>query len=406
MNRTPIAYLTSRYPAISNAFIHREIVQLRKLGIKIITASINPIENMDQPYPADEQKAIDTTFYVKKAGFWKALLAFTTTLFTQPLRFIKGFTYAVKLGGLHPIHLIYHLFYFAEALLVGKWMIRNHAKHLHVHFANPASTVGLLVAKTFPVTYSITIHGPDEFYEVSGSHLAEKIDATQFIVCISEYARSQLMRIAPYEQWDKFFIVPLGVDPHLFVPMNKISEKKTFEILCVGRLVPAKGQRILIEAFKKLRSEGLPMMLRLIGDGPDRKELEKLKNNEIVLEGSVNQDHIRNFYAQADLFVLPSFAEGKPVVLMEAMSMEIPCISTSINGIPELIKDGRDGMLVPPSDSQALANAIKSLYNDQRLRDNIGKSGRYRILAEHDLHTNVKKLAVVFLSQLQGETIE
>jgi len=249
--------------------------------------------------------------------------------------------------------------------------------HLHVHFANAASTVGLIASRTFPIGFSLTVHGPDEFYDASGLRLAEKIAGASFVCCIGQFARSQLMKLSPPSQWDKLEIGPLGVDPQRFSPRRFRSSPSRFEILCVGRLVPSKGQLVLIAAIERLVKTTPNLRLRLVGDGPERESLERAiaaanLGSYVVLEGSVNQDRIQEFYRQADIFVLASFAEGIPVVLMEAMAMEIPCVSTFVAGIPELIRNETDGILVPPSDDLALATAIKRRWNkdDQGEKNN------------------------------------
>ena len=157
------------------------------------------------------------------------------------------------------------------------------------------------------------------------------------------------MELSPASQWRKFEIAPLGVDPAIFSPHLISDPADGFEIISVGRLVPAKGQHILIAAVDRLVKAGRNLRLRIVGSGPDRESLERevarrALCNHVIFEGAVNQDHIRELYGEADAFVLASFAEGVPVVLMEAMAMEIACVATSIAGIPELIRNGVDGL--------------------------------------------------------------
>jgi glycosyltransferase involved in cell wall biosynthesis len=201
-------------------------------------------------------------------------------------------------------------------------------------------------------------------------------------------------------------VSPLGVDPQLFSPRPARLAPETFEILCVGRLTPAKGQHLLIDAVNMLARQGCRVRLRLVGSGPDEASLRKHATHSefpecIVFESAVNQDRIRTLYAAADLFCLPSFAEGLPVVLMEAMAMEIPCVTTCITGIPELIRDGVDGLLVAPSDLEALVEALAKLMDDAPLRERIGKSGRMCVLERYDLRRNVEKLAGIFAERVQ-----
>jgi len=284
-------------------------------------------------------------------------------------------------------------------------MQRVGQRHVHVHLASQAASVGLYVHHVFRVGYSITVHGPDEFYDAKGQNLQEKIAAADFICCISFFARSQLMKFSPYVHWKKLVVSRLGVNPDLFSPSPKRVAPDVFEVLCVGRLTGAKGQHLLIDAVDKLASQGRSVRLRVVGSGPDEASLkahaaETGRPDLVVFEGAVNQDHIRTLYRAADIFCIASFAEGIPVVLMEAMAMEIPCVTTHITGIPELIRNGVDGMLVAASDVDGLAEAMAKLMDDPELRMQIGRNGRARVLEHYDLRRSVEKLASIFIERI------
>ena len=412
MNTTPkirLAYLVSRYPAISHTFILREVRHLRALGFEIEVASINDADRALNKMTTEEREEAASTYYVKRHGAIGAARAHLVTLVTSPVAYLRGLLFALKLGGLDLKGLVFGLLYFIEAVMIGRWMKSKNLSHLHVHFATPASTVGLIATKIFPIKMSITVHGPDEFYNVSSYRLAEKIHGSEFICCIGSYARSQLMKLSPVDEWNKFEVSPLGVDPSAFKPRPVHENGNAFEVICVGRLVPAKGQHILIEAIDRLVREGRNIKLRVVGDGPDRESLESLAacrnmNGHVVFEGAINQDKIRDLYSKADAFALASFAEGIPVVLMEAMAMEIPCVTTFITGIPELIRDGVDGLLVPPSDDEALSRVIARLMDDAELRKTIGVNGRKRVIEKFDLEQNTSRLADIFRRRLGGAT--
>jgi len=259
----------------------------------------------------------------------------------------------------------------------------------------------LLVSRLGPLRLSATIHGSDEFMEPRAFYLAEKIRAFHLLCTISEYGRSQLMRFSDPTEWTKFHVARLGVDPALYTPRPFRENPSPFEILFVGRLVPVKGLFILVAVLRRLVRQGRSVRLRIAGDGPDRAGLERCVaesglNQLVIFEGWQNPDSVRALYRQADLFVLPSFAEGIPVVLMEAMAMEIPCVTTRITGIPELIRDQVDGLLVTPSSDEELAAAIARLMDDSKLRMQLGKSARQRILENYDLHCNIAQLGSIF----------
>lgn len=303
------------------------------------------------------------------------------------------------MGGFDLSKAARNFFYFTEALIVGRWMQSRNLSHIHIHFS---STVGLMMARTFPITISITIHGPAEFEEPQSFHLREKIEAATFICAVSNYGRSQLMKASDPSQWGKFETIPLGIDPAMFMPGSKSSVEGTnFDVISVARLSREKAQHTLIQAIARLVQEGRRVRLRLVGEGPDRRDLEKQilacgLSHTVLLEGSLNQDQLKALYRESDAFALASFAEGVPVVLMEAMAMEIPCVATWITGVPELIQDGLNGLLVAPSNVDQLAAAIARLMDDPDLRGRIAKSGRCTVLEHYNLSKNTALLANVF----------
>ena len=409
--RTPLAlgYLVSQYPAASHTFILREVRRLRDLGIRIDVASINSPDRPAESLAEEEREEAATTYYVKADGVRGAVRAHWATLRARPGAYAKGLLFALRLGGTDIRKLAYSLFYFIEAVMIGHWLTGRGLGHLHVHFATPAATVGLIAGRIFGIGFSMSVHGPDEFYDAPGYRLAEKIQGAAFICCIGYYCRSQLMKLSPPAHWSKLEIAPLGVDPSAFGPRPFREHPSPFQILCVGRLVPAKGQHILVDAVAALVRAGHDVRLRLVGGGPDRASLEaqvrRLGLGErVVFEGVVNQDRIRAIYAEADCFALASFAEGIPVVLMEAMAMEIPCVTTFITGHPELIRDGVDGVLIAPSDESALAAAIAGLIADPERRRRLGEAGRRRVIEKYDLETNTRRLAGILRRRLGEPT--
>ncbi|MFI3190103.1 colanic acid biosynthesis glycosyltransferase WcaL [Crenothrix sp. D3] len=397
MTQHRVAYLVSQYPAYSHTFILREVLQLRQFGVEIVTASINmPDRPFDKLTDIERQEA-EQTFYIKQQGMVKAVVALMKTLVLNPVGLLRGVQHAIKLGGWNIKQVLYHFFYLIEALLLGQWMQTQNVQHLHVHFATPAASVGLLVKTVFGYSFSFTVHGPDEFYDVTGYHLLEKIMAADFVFCISHYARSQVMKLSPVQAWSKFDICRLGVDTERFIPAVKSKANETCQLLCVGRLTPAKGQAILLESVAQLKQQGITVHLTLVGMGPDEQSLKNYAESldivaQVTFTGAVDQDHILAYYNVADMFVLPSFAEGLPVVLMEAMAMEIPCITTTITGIPELIQQGQNGLLVPASDSQSLTQAIKQLAENPALRQQLGTAGRLKVLSDYELSKNTQYL--------------
>jgi colanic acid/amylovoran biosynthesis glycosyltransferase len=393
----------SQYPAANHTFILREIMQLRRMGMDIQVASIRAPDRPFERLTADEQNEQSATFYIKAAGVSGLLGANLRVFFSRPFSYLRTLAYALRLASLDVRTSLFNLFYFAEALIFADWMRRERLSHVHMHFS---SNVGLLARRLLPMRTSVTIHGPDEFTEPASFHLREKIEAFDLLCTISEYGQSQLMRFSEQTQWRKFRVCRLGVDPAVYVPRPFRENPSPAEILFVGRLAPVKGPHILIAAVDVLIREGRAVHVKFAGDGPHRAELERDVAQRgldrfVTFEGWQNADSVLALYQQADVFALPSFAEGIPVVLMEAMAMEIPCVTTCITGIPELIRNEVDGLLVTPSSAELLAGAIGRLLDDRDLRLRLGKSGRQRVLQDFDLSRNTALLAEA-LRELHG----
>lgn len=392
-----LAYLVSQYPAFNHTFLLREIRQLRQIGFEIHVASIRGADRPFERLTPEEQEEQLATFYIKPGGIPTALGAHLRTLFIKPLSYLGGFIYSVRLASLNLRVVLTNLFYFAEAVVFVDWMRRRNISHFHMHFT---STVGLIACRAWPLHTSVTIHGPDEFNEPTSFYMREKIEVFDLLCTISQYGKSQLMLRSGYTQYEKFRVSRLGVDPSVYTPRPFRGNPSLFEIISVGRLAPPKGYHVLLDAMKRLLRDGRAVRLRLVGDGPDRASLEqqvgKLDlSRHVIFEGRQNADRVLGLYQQADIFALPSFAEGIPVVLMEAMAMEIPCVTTWITGIPELIRNEVDGLLIAPSSDESLAEALARLMDDSALRLRLGKSGRQRVLEHYDLKRNTEVLAAL-----------
>ncbi|HEY8559740.1 MAG TPA: glycosyltransferase family 4 protein [Pyrinomonadaceae bacterium] len=403
-NNLRIAYLVSQYPAVTHTFILNEIRQLRQFGVELCVASISQPDRARQDMPEVEQLENSLTFYVKSRSRVKILTDHLQTLFSRPFGYFRGLFCALAMGQFHPVRTLSALFYFIEAVIVGQWMRRESLTHFHTHFS---TTVGLICRKIFPQTMSMTIHGPSEFNDPVNFRLGDKIASSSFVCAISNYARSQLMKASPRRHWSKIEVAPLGIDTNLFTPHPFREVPEVFEVVCIGRLVSVKAQHVLIEAIHELKKRNRRVRLRLIGDGPDRADLERFVaaselTEQVIFEGWRNQQQILELYRHADVFALASFAEGVPVALMEAMAMQIPCVATRITGIPELIRDGIDGLLVAPSSVEELTDAIERLIEDTELRREIGKAGRKRVKEKYELARNVKRLAHIYAFRLEN----
>jgi glycosyltransferase involved in cell wall biosynthesis len=389
MDKPRIAYLVSEYPHIRHAYLLREIRGLRQLGFDIETIAMRAGAPVSGSFSAAELEERKRCFYVLSAGPAAILAAHLATLLRHPFGCLRGLTRAVRFGPRG-------LFYFAEAVIAGRHIERRGLTHVHTHYA---STVAWILAAIFPIELSITIHGSGEFDDPVGFRLKEKIAASHFVRAISFFGRSQLMRACPPTEWSKLEVCRLGVDVPPAPTRPPRAPGASFHLLCVGGMAPPRAFETIIHA---LAIDADPAVsLTLVGDGPDRPRLEALARESgvaarVAFAGWKSQQELQALYAVADAFVFSSFAEGIPVVLMEAMARSLPCIAPAIAGIPELIRHGIDGLLTAPSDERAIADAIRRLHRDPDFCRSLGASSRARILELYNLDRNVAEMAEIF----------
>jgi glycosyltransferase involved in cell wall biosynthesis len=402
-----VAYICNRYPAISMTFVRREVEGLRRLGVGVETFSVRRALRGDLLADEDRQAAA-STYAVLPPKPAQLLAAHLLALVTRPLAYLRTLAFSLSLSSGGARAGLWRLFYFAEAIVVWRRCREQRVTHVHSHFANVATDVAMLCAHfadrpSERWSWSFTLHGPVEFYDVHRSRLEQKIARARFVICISDFARSQAMAFAERSDWQKLHVVHCGVDPRRWRPSPRppadgFAQAGSTHVLCVGRLISLKGHAVLIEAIARLRREGHDMTVTLVGDGPQREALEALARDRGVNDltefaGSVGQNRIRDFFARADVFCLPSFAEGVPVVLMEAMAMELAVVSSRIMGIPELIEHEVSGLLVAPGRTDELAAVLRRLSADERLRARLGRAGRERIVAEYEIGSSAARIA-------------
>lgn len=394
-----LGYLLSHYPAANHTYLFREVCTLRAAGLPVVVAAITgdgrALDMLD-PEEVDERAR---TFVVKWVSAAAIATAHFVTLVDRPLGFARGLATALKLAGPDFVRIAYHLIYFSQAVVAGRYFVRNRCTHVHTHYA---ATVGVIAASIFGFELSASIHGSAEFINPGPSRLREKIAACTFVRAISFYGRSQLMLASPPSEWPKLEVVRLGVDPHAFPYIARgAAEPRAFRLLTIGQLQPAKGVHLLLDAVALLVHEGRDVVLTIVGDGPERAALiahaERLRvSGRVTFAGALSQNPVRELLSKADGFALASFAEGIPVVLMEAMASGVPCVATRITGIPELIEDETSGLLVTPADTSALAIALRRLVDDDKLRSRLAKCGREAIVRDYDLARNTAHLVHIF----------
>lgn len=394
-----IAYLTGEYPRATDTFIQREVAGLRDAGLAVETCSIR--RTGAEHHVGEEQRAeAARTFHVLEAAKNPARLvgAHFHWLLRRPGGWLRALTLAIRTAPGGTRALLYQLIYFAEAALLARHMARKGVTHLHNHIAKSSCTVAMLASEMSGIPYSFTLHGPDIFYEPVHWRLDEKIRRAAFVSCISEFCRSQAMAFSAPDHWGKLHVVHCGVDPARY---GRAPRRDGRQALFVGRLAAVKGLPVLFDALARMGPDAPG--LSIIGDGPGRAALEAQARDlgladKVAFLGYRSQSEVADRLGQSDLLVLPSFAEGLPVVLMEALAGETPVVTTQIAGIPELVRDGETGHLCPPGDSDALARAIAAvLDNPQRARA-MAARGRAIVARDFDSRIEAARLASLFVA--------
>ncbi len=381
-----VAYLISQYPAASHTFIRREIAQLRADGVDIATISVRRPSPGERTSGAD-RVAFESTSYVLPASPFTLIGVHLRAAGRHPLRYLSTFRLALRhrVPGMRAF--LWAIFYFVEAILVAREMERQQARHLHSHFANAAASVGLLATRFLGLPWSLTLHGISETDYPAGLLLGEKIALADFVACVSWFGRAQAMRVTRPEHWHKLFIARCGLD---LAALPEAAPNKGQRIICVGRLSAEKGQLGLLEAFAAVRRVHPEARLTLVGDGPDQAAVHDLCKSlglaaAVDFAGRLDETATLERIAASDLLVVPSFMEGLPVVLMEAMAIGVPVISSQVAGVPELVTDGVDGLLFRPSDWDDLQSKMTMLLSDALLRERLACAGQAKVRDVFDI---------------------
>ena len=399
-----IAYLTGEYPRATDTFIQREVAALRARGLVVETCSIRRTGPEHHTGPEQRAEAADTFHVLESALSARGLIMAHLAACRRPGAWLRALRLAWRTspGGIKAM--IYQFIYLAEAAVLAEHMRARGLTHLHNHIAKSSCTVAMLMSEMSGIPYSFTLHGPDIFYEPYRWRLDEKIARARFVACISHFARSQAMAFSDPQHWHKLHIVHCGVDPARY---DSPATPAPAQLLFVGRLAAVKGVPMLFDALRDLSKIHPALHLTLVGDGPERTALERRARemgltSRITFAGYKSQAEVADLLSRATALVLPSFAEGVPVVLMEAMAARVPVVTTRIAGVPELVEDGVSGLLVPPGDAHGLHVALGRLLFDAHLCRDMGEAGRARVLAEFTSDKEAAWLATLFEGYANG----
>lgn len=401
-----VAYLTGEYPRPTDTFIQREVAALRAQGLDILTCTVRR-PRIRSVVGATQQAEAANTFCVLEAARrpQRLVSAHLAALSRAPGRWFAALRLALRTSPPGVRALLYQLIYFAEAGVLARHLHRQGVVHLHNHFGDSSCTVAMLTSALSGIPYSFTEHGPALFFAAERWRLDEKIARAAWVVAISHFCRAQLMLFSDQAHWHKIRIVHCGVTPANYGtrPRGAFGQ----HVLFVGRLDAVKGVPLLLEAFAAARTHHPEARLTVVGDGPARAALEAQAAalgiaGATTFTGYKAQGEVAALLEEADMLVLPSFAEGLPVVLMEAMASRIPVIASGVAGVPELVEDGVSGFVVPAGDVETLTMRLERLLGEPGLCRRMGEAGRAKVEAEFDVEREAVWLHRLFAGTGHG----
>ena len=396
-----IAYLVNEYPAVSHSFVRREIAGIEGAGGTVFRFSVRHSDPGLLPDVRDKREYEKTEVILENNWFGLVLQMFIKAL-ASPIQFADAMRIAFTGSSFRPSDIVRRIAYIAEAAWLTRQLKDQDVKHLHAHFGTNSATVARLAYKLGGPPYSFTVHGPDEFDRPIELDLRGKISDALFAVAISNFGKGQLMRWANYRDWGKIEVIRCGVDDNfIWDDRSKPTYEKT-QFASIARLSGQKGIPLLIQAAAILKDDGYRFTIQLIGGGEMQQQVETMirdydLQDHVNLVGWASSMEIVECLLDSKAMVLPSFAEGLPVVIMEALALEIPVIVTAIAGTPELVDD-QCGWLIRSGSVDALAEALKTAMRTppQTLAE-MGKAGRERVVSLHDSMKNGADLFELFL---------
>ncbi len=393
--RRAVAVLLSRFPLVTETFILREIDEMERQGqpVRLVPLLRERPAVIHREAVRWVPRALYTPYLSPRIAAANA-----RTLRRQPGRYLGLLLRVLAGNAASPNFLFRALALFPKSVYLAERLRDEGVGHLHAHFATHPALAAYVISSLTGIPYSITLHAHDLF--VRRTFLREKIRAASFVRSVSRFGHDLLSKLYPRETQDKASVIHVGVDPR---GDDSSAPPAPGRVVCVAALKPYKGLPVLLAACARLKAEGQKLHCDVIGEGPLRSALERQIEDEalgdvVALLGAREQAEVAACLREAALVVLPSVVaadgqmEGIPVSLMEAMSARRPVVATSISGIPELVDDGASGLLVPPGDVAALADAMARLLRDPALARQMGERGREAIEDAFRLDTTVSAL--------------
>ena len=402
-----LAYLVNTYPRASHTFIRREIQALERLDWQIHRFAMRSDRStlIDAADIAEDAR----TEHILDHGLRRLLPAAINWLARHPRKSLAALRLTLACGkrgaGKEPGTggRLRHILYLVEAAFIAHRCAELQITHIHAHFGTNSATVAMLAHSLGGPSFSFTVHGPEEFDAPRALSLTQKITEAAFTVAISSFGRSQLCRHSPLSEWPHLHVVHCGIEPWRFGEPAPLPDTGP-HLVAIGRLAEQKGFPLLIEAMAIAAPQLPGLHLTLVGDGPLRAGLTAAIAdagliNRVTLTGWQDESQVRHHLSQSTALILPSFAEGLPVVVMEAMAAGRPILATAIAGVPELVTPDT-GWLVPAGDVTALSDAILRLaHTPHDTLTQMGRSARARVMQRHSIDTEAAKLATLFASR-------
>ncbi len=397
---------------LAQTFVRQEIEGLEALGRPVEVFSVNDPADGEADEPGAAELMASTT-YLKSMPPMKILAAVLSLVRTAPAVLPRELLSVVAFGRLDLGAKLKRFFYLIEAIILWKACRDRGLHHVHAQFGGPTTTVAMLAKRIADGTgdslqYSFIVHGHTDFMDEPGIDLPSKVPEATFVLGISDFLRSQILRQVHPRHWSKVHTVRVGIDIDGFDATGAsrpvVGDPR---ILTVGRLSAEKGQTVLFDALALLKQRGIQAHLTVIGGGPMRSELEQMADeagvgDQVDFKGQQPPSVVRAALAESDVFCMASFAEGIPVSIMEAIAAHTPVVTTRIMGIPELIIDGVTGLAVPPGRPLELADAIERCVTDEALRATMTANALEVLREHHDRKTNLAELEQLFVTHIDS----
>jgi len=393
-----LAYVVSRFPKLTETFVLYELLAVEAQGVEVDLYPL--LRHRDRRLHPEAEPLVRRARYQPFLS-WPILRTQLWYLRRRRRAYLGALIAVARATFGSANFLLGALAIFPKAAHAARAMAAEGVDHVHCHFANHPAVVGFVVRTLEGIPYSFAAHGSD--LHVDRHMLREKVAEAAFVVAVSAFNRELIVAECGERFRDKVQVIHCGVDTRRFRPTRRPPSAAPFRILCVGTLHEVKGQRYLLEALRLLVARGVDAACTFVGDGPDREALARRAAElgvaaRVDLAGARTRGEVAQMLAAADVLAAPSVPtrsgkrEGIPVALMEAMASGVPVVASRISGIPELVEDGVSGLLVPPGDPGALADALASLCGNPPLAIRLTRVARAKVEREFDLGRNARLL--------------